>query len=49
MNIVEKIVLKSVDFNLKIGILTGRDHDRSEDMKDSITAVSKISIIIYRK
>ena len=49
MNIVEKIVLKSVDFNLKIGILTGRDHDGSEDMKDSITAVSKISIIMNRK
>ena len=45
MNIVEKIVLKSVDFNLKIGILTERDHDRT----DSITAVSKISIIICRK
>ena len=49
MNIVEKIVLKSVDFNLRIGILTGRDHDRSEDIKDSITAVSKISIIMNRK
>ena len=49
MNIVEKIVLKSLDFNLRIGILTERDHERLEDMKDSITAVSKISIIIYRK